>query len=67
MDFIIPEIMLKQDERNSVMISYTADSSHFGLKINKSWDDEFTKLPIMDIDNHKEYNIKLDIRNMVEK
>jgi hypothetical protein len=67
MDFIIPERLLKQDEWNHIQIEYINGLTHFGLKINRSYDDRPTMIPIFDLANDKEFKIKLDTRTIVEK
>ena len=67
MDFLIPAIMLKPDQWNHICIEYRSDSSRFGLKVNKSYYEEPTLLPILNLHNKREFCVRLDTRNVVER
>jgi len=67
LDFIIPEQVLKPDKWNSISIVYQRGSNTFDLKVNKSYFDEPTRMPIRNLNNETEYNIAIDTRKVVER
>lgn len=66
MDFLIPARLLKPEQWNHVCIEWNSYSPDiFGLKINKPYDAEFTKLPTLDNKNKRKFSIKLDTREII--
>lgn len=67
MKFIIPANVLKDEEWNHIQVEYTRGNTHFGLKVNKCYDAKPTMLPILELDNDKEFSMWMNTRKVVEK
>lgn len=67
MRFVIPGNLIKMNQWNSIQIFYDSRFSDFGLKVNKSYDDDFTMFPILDRNNTKRFETIFNFRNVIEK